>query len=1145
MIKSLSIVFYALFSLILVSASLAADVPSGNDRQTATDQNLILGRGFVPPTGDLPVYEAAYPASGMPPASLPTRYDCRELGVVSPVKNQSICGACYAFAAVGNAESKLLTDGAPLYNFSENSAKECSYGAPSCGGGNYYDVTNLFATRGIVLETCDPYVANYDDCDTTCSSIVTMLGFGVISTNAIPANDLLKSYIYTYGPVYSTFYAGNGDAWYFELNGYDGSYTLYNPTALPSNHAILIVGWDDTLSHAGGSGAWIIKNSWSSSWGGTCGYGAEEGYMTLAYGSANIGTWSSYMTEWQNYDSNGMLLYYNEAGWTGQLGYGSPTAWGLAAFTPDEAVDINRIEFWTSDVTTDIDVYIYDDFNGSSLSNLLVSKLNSSFPDPGYHSIELDSPLSIDASDDFYVALRVTNESYGLPIAYDTDGPHETGKTYYSSSGGAGTWVDAGLASTPKDLTIRARGTVQSVATCSFTAIAPTSGSDWPFDADRTITWTSANAGVNVKIDLFKGASLQGAISASTANDNSHSWQVDDFGGGTASDYRIRVADAADTSCNALSDYFTISLPCSLEVTNPTAASEWYKDSTLTITWNSSDAGANCRIFLYKDVDSIRTIAATTANDGSFDWTVNDFGFGGDTDYSIKILDAVDGNCIDFSPTFTIVDPCSLQVSSPTSGSEWLLDSTLTIEWTSQFAGSQVRILLYQDSDSLCAITPLTSNDGSFDWTVDDCGNGSATDYRIKIVSASDGTCFDFSDFFTITVPCQMQVSQPTTGSDWNVGESGSIQWNSSGAGANVMLELYQDVSLILEIDSSTANDGSYSWTVDEDGNGAGSDYRIKVTNTADTSCNDFSAPFTISIPCELELSEPHGGQICYLDSIENIVWSSSGAGSSVKLQLYHVDDLICDIDTLTDNDGGYSWTVNYCGEGPAADYRIKISDADDSTCFDFGDFFTITWPCEVEVTSPIGIDNWVQGDSHQLTWISSGGGANVRIDLYKNSTFQCCIDSLTANDGSFDWQVADCGGGTGSQYRIKVTDLGNPLCSGFSSYFTVTVLSVDTDAEELMPPDQLSLRQNYPNPFNPETTIPFDLPTAGPVELTVFNLLGQPVITLVKEPRAAGTHFSTWNGNDMYGNRVPSGIYFYRLDAGDRSLIRKMLLLK
>jgi hypothetical protein len=103
-----------------------------------------------------------------------------------------------------------------------------------------------------------------------------------------------------------------------------------------------------------------------------------------------------------------------------------------------------------------------------------------------------------------------------------------------------------------------------------------------------------------------------------------------------------------------------------------------------------------------------------------------------------------------------------------------------------------------------------------------------------------------------------------------------------------------------------------------------------------------------------------------------------------------------------------------------------------------------------------------------------------------------------------------------------------------------VTEVSIGTSI-----PSQFYLAQNHPNPFNPETKIEFTIPMEGRVNLSVYNLLGQKIATLVDEYLSAGIHQAIWQGKDDSGNPVASGIYFYRLVAGEYSDFKKMVLLK
>ncbi|NIR47933.1 MAG: T9SS type A sorting domain-containing protein, partial [Phycisphaerae bacterium] len=88
-------------------------------------------------------------------------------------------------------------------------------------------------------------------------------------------------------------------------------------------------------------------------------------------------------------------------------------------------------------------------------------------------------------------------------------------------------------------------------------------------------------------------------------------------------------------------------------------------------------------------------------------------------------------------------------------------------------------------------------------------------------------------------------------------------------------------------------------------------------------------------------------------------------------------------------------------------------------------------------------------------------------------------------------------------------------------------------------------LFQNYPNPFNPETRIKFSLPATSSVTLTVYNVLGQEIKSLVNEIKPAGEYEVTWDGTNRRGKLVPSGVYLYKLEGKNIVETKKMILLK
>ena len=108
---------------------------------------------------------------------------------------------------------------------------------------------------------------------------------------------------------------------------------------------------------------------------------------------------------------------------------------------------------------------------------------------------------------------------------------------------------------------------------------------------------------------------------------------------------------------------------------------------------------------------------------------------------------------------------------------------------------------------------------------------------------------------------------------------------------------------------------------------------------------------------------------------------------------------------------------------------------------------------------------------------------------------------------------------------------------------FDESANSVEEDLGQL--PTYFSLKQNYPNPFNPGTIISFTIPHTSLVTLAIYNLRGQLIRTLHSGLITAGSHQATWDGTDVSGVRIASGVYVYRLEAQDFVTSRKLVLVE
>ncbi len=125
--------------------------------------------------------------------------------------------------------------------------------------------------------------------------------------------------------------------------------------------------------------------------------------------------------------------------------------------------------------------------------------------------------------------------------------------------------------------------------------------------------------------------------------------------------------------------------------------------------------------------------------------------------------------------------------------------------------------------------------------------------------------------------------------------------------------------------------------------------------------------------------------------------------------------------------------------------------------------------------------------------------------------------------------------------YQIWADSVLVPL--GGTAYVNATLTDVGNEDSNL--PAVFAVYQNYPNPFNPSTTIAYDLPRSADVDVTIYNLLGQRVRTLVSQRQPAGTHHVTWEGNAADGQAASSGVYLYIVRTDNHVQSRKMLLMK
>ncbi len=403
------------------------------------------GLGYIPS----PVkFNTQVPAGArLRKVAYPSYYDLRTQGKVTSVKDQGACGSCWTFATMGSVESRWLVTGYGTYDLSENNLKEChGFLWGGCAGGNE-EMATAYLSRdsGPIAESADPY----SPADGSCTSGLTPVAY-ITDAYFLPKDaNTIKDFVLNYGGVYTTMYYG--DAYYNASN-----YTYYYGGTKSINHAVLIAGWDDSKTTANGTGAWIIKNSWGTSWG-------ENGYFYVSYNDKKILSYNAFWPNRMGYDPNAAIYQYDYVGGVSAAGYGNNYAHGLVKFVASGNQRITRVATWISESNSTVDFYIYDDFDGATLSHPLDSLKGQACTYAGYYTFDLPKPISISSGNDFYVKVKYSTSNagsvYPIPIESAISGYSsptiDTAKCWISLSGSSWTRLGRGT-SYPWDLCIRA-----------------------------------------------------------------------------------------------------------------------------------------------------------------------------------------------------------------------------------------------------------------------------------------------------------------------------------------------------------------------------------------------------------------------------------------------------------------------------------------------------------------------------------------------------------------------------------------------------------------------------------------------------------------------------------------------------------------
>ncbi|MBQ7214878.1 MAG: putative Ig domain-containing protein [Synergistaceae bacterium] len=586
-----------------------------------------------------------------------SKYDLRDYGLITSIKNQSPYETCWAFSSIAAMESNFLKQGYSELDLSEmhlayftftNATKSKAFGnisgnfksAMNHGGNSLFSTALYSRLDGPVLDSAVPYGENQQPSSTTPESYTRVLRlkdayYLSMSSPRLTVNEsdaqrtIVKQRIIDNGGVVASYFHKDSDYYTTSSNGT----AYYNKTTGSTNHAVLLVGWNDSYSRSnfktnpGVDGAWLVKNSWGTSWG-------TNGYFWISYANY-LAEGTAFVVEQANSDLK--AYYYDALGWC--QNWGTTAATDMYAANAFQATrdgeKLVEVGFYTPVNNMSYTIYVYTGLGTSMPSSsptggTLAATKTGTIAYAGYHSIALNSSISLTKNQYFSVIVKYAGQQM-IPVeskvnGFSNNASIETGSFFSINGTSWNKGTDSKNNATIKAFTTSSAGdTKPTISTASLSDGALNASYSAVLSAygKTPITWSVSSGSMPTGLTL---AASTGIISGTPTVKGDYSFTVKASNtlGTDSKTFTITISDTPTITTTALTGYVgyamdeTLSLSANLSATwtiDSLPKGLKFNTSTGTISGKPSKAGT------YSTAVTAATAAGTAS--GTLTFTIN------------------------------------------------------------------------------------------------------------------------------------------------------------------------------------------------------------------------------------------------------------------------------------------------------------------------------------------------------------------------------------------------------------------------------------------------------------------------------------------------------------------------------------------